>query len=143
MTAAWAAAQTDTGRLVGKIEDPNGAVVSGATVRVKSVATGREVTTTSDNEGVYTVVGLLPGFYDVTVESGSFQPNTQRVQVTVGSNVTLETKMALTEVSGGTVNVVASEGLSVNTQTAEVSNIVTGTQIRQLPTLTRNPNDLI
>ena len=28
MTAALAAAQTDTGRLVGKIEDPNGAVVT-------------------------------------------------------------------------------------------------------------------
>jgi hypothetical protein len=143
MTATFAAAQTDTGRLVGKIVDPNGAVVTGATVRVKSVATAREVTTTSDDEGVYTVVGLLPGFYDVTVEGGSFQPNTQRVQVTVGSNVTLETKMALTEVSGGTVNVIASEGLAVNTQTAEVSNIVTGNQIRQLPTLTRNPYDLI
>jgi outer membrane receptor protein involved in Fe transport len=51
--------------------------------------------------------------------------------------------MALTEVSGGTVNVIASEGLAVNTQTAEVSNIVTGNQIRQLPTLTRNPYDLI
>ena len=143
MTAILAAAQSDTGRLVGKIVDPSGAVVTGATVRVKSVATGREVTTTSDNEGVYTVVGLLPGFYDVTVESGSFKPNTQRVQITVASNVTLETKMALTEVSGGTVNVVASEGLAVNTQTAEVSNVVTGTQIRELPTLTRNPYDLI
>jgi hypothetical protein len=59
MTATFAAAQTDTGRLVGKIVDPNGAVVTGATVRVKSVATAREVTTTSDDEGVYTVVGLL------------------------------------------------------------------------------------
>ena len=57
MSAAFAAAQTDTGRLVGKIVDPNGAVVSGANVRVKSVATGREVTATSDNEGVYTVDG--------------------------------------------------------------------------------------
>jgi hypothetical protein len=44
MIAALAAAQTDTGRLVGKIVDPNGAVVTGANVRVKSVATGREVT---------------------------------------------------------------------------------------------------
>ncbi|HYK19363.1 MAG TPA: TonB-dependent receptor, partial [Pyrinomonadaceae bacterium] len=143
ITAGLATAQTEAGRLVGKIVDPNGAVVTGATVRVKSVATGREVTTTSDDQGLYNVVGLLPGFYDVTVEAGSFKPNTQRVQMTVGGNVTLETKMALTEVSGGTVNVIASEGLTVNTQTPEVSNIVTGTQIRQLPTLTRNPYDLI
>lgn len=33
--------------------------------------------------------------------------------------------------------------MEVNTQTQEVSNIITGTQIRELPTLTRNPYDLI
>src|ERR1044072_1825340 len=93
ITAGLATAQTEAGRLVGKIVDPNGAVVTGATVRVKSVATGREVTTTSDDQGLYNDGGLLPGFYDVTVEAGSFKPNTQRVQMTVGGNVTLETKM--------------------------------------------------
>src|SRR5262249_61174777 len=135
-------AQTETGQIVGKVTDPNGAVVSGASITVKSVDTGREVTATSDAQGSYTVTALQPGLYDVTVTSGDFKPNTQRVQVTVGSKVSVETQLSLTEVAG-TVSVVASEGVEVNTQTAEVSNLVTGTQIRELPTLTRNPYDLV
>src|SRR5262249_11269688 len=137
-----ALAQTETGQIVGKVVDPNGAIVSGASVKITSVATGRAINASSDSQGQYNVVALQPGLYDVVVESGSFKPSTQRVQVTVGSKVSVESKLALTDVAG-TVSVVASEGLEVNTQTPEVSNVVTGTQIRELPTLTRNPYDLI
>src|ERR1700687_5540936 len=76
-------AQTETGQIVGKVTDPNGQVVPGATVTVKSVDTGREVTATSNGEGSYTVPALQPGSYDVTVHAGNFKPNTKRVQVTV------------------------------------------------------------
>ena len=141
--AVSATAQTETGQIIGKVTDPNGAVVNGAAITVKSIATGREVAATSDNQGLYTVTALQPGLYDVTVTSGNFKPNTQRVQVTVGSKVSVETQLSLTEVTAGTVSVVASEGVEVNTQTPEVSNLVTGTQIRELPTLTRNPYDLV
>jgi Carboxypeptidase regulatory-like domain/TonB dependent receptor-like, beta-barrel/TonB-dependent Receptor Plug Domain len=136
-------AQTETGQIIGKVTDPTGALVSGAGVSVKSVDTARSITTTSDDQGVYTVTALQPGLYDVTVTSGNFKPSTQRVQVTVGSKVSVETQLSLTEVAAGTVSVVASEGVEVNTQSAEVSNLVTGTQIRELPTLTRNPYDLV
>lgn len=143
LLATATSAQTETGQIVGKVTDPNGAVVSGASITVKSVDTGREVTATSDAQGSYTVTALQPGLYDVTVTSGNFKPNTQRVQVTVGSKVSLDTQLSLTEVAAGTVSVVANQGLEVNTQNAEVSNLVTGTQIRELPTLTRNPYDLV
>ena len=143
ITFGSALAQTETGQIVGRVTDPNGAVVTGATVNVKSAQTGREVTVTSDNQGLYTVTSLQPGLYDVTTQSSNFKPSTQRVQVTVGSRVSLETQLSLTEVSGGTINVVASEGVEVNTQSHELSNVVSGTQIRQLPTLTRNPYDLV
>jgi len=136
-------AQTETGQISGKVTDPNGAVVAGATVSVKSVQTGREATATSDDHGLYTVTSLQPGLYDVTTQGGNFKPTTQRVQVTVGSRISLETPLSLTEVSGGTISVVASEGVEVNTQSQELSNVVSGTQIRQLPTLTRNPYDLV
>jgi hypothetical protein len=143
MTAGAVLAQSATGQIVGKVTDPNGALVSGATVSVKSVDTGREMTATSDDEGNYTITALQPGLYDVVVQSGNFKPSNQRVQVTVGSKVSVDTQLALTEVIGAAVSVIASEGVEVNTQSAEVSNIVTGTQIRELPTLTRNPYDLI
>jgi hypothetical protein len=143
MTASAALAQSAAGQIVGKVTDPNGALVSGATVSVKSVDTGREMTATSDDEGSYTIAALQPGLYDVVVQSGSFKASNQRVQVTVGSKVSVDTQLTLTEVTGASVSVIASEGVEVNTQSAEVSNIITGTQIRELPTLTRNPYDLI
>jgi hypothetical protein len=138
-----ALAQSATGEIVGKVTDPAGAVVSGANVSVKSVNTGREATAISDDQGGYAITNLQPGLYDVTIQGGNFKASNQRVQVTIGSKVSVDTQLALTEVTGETVSVIASEGVEVNTQTAEVSNIVTGTQIRELPTLTRNPYDLI
>lgn len=143
MMAGSVMAQSPTGQIVGKVTDPNGAVVAGATVSVKSVDTGREQTATSDNQGSYTITNLQPGLYDLTVQDGNFKPSNQRVQVTIGSKVAVDTQLGLADVTGATVSVIASEGVAVNTQTAEVSNIVTGTQIRELPTLTRNPYDLI
>ena len=143
ISASSTLAQSATGQIVGKVTDPNGAVVSGATISAKSADTGRETTATSDDQGSYTITALQPGLYEVTVQAGNFKPSNQRVQVTIGSKVSVDTQLALTEVTGASVSVIASEGVEVNTQTAEVSNIVTGTQIRELPTLTRNPYDLI
>lgn len=143
LLASTALAQSATGEIVGKVTDPAGAVVVGANVSVKSVSTGREVTSISDDQGGYSITNLQPGLYDLTIQGGNFKASNQRVQVTIGSKVSVDTQLALTEVTGETVSVIASEGVEVNTQTQEVSNIVTGTQIRELPTLTRNPYDLI
>ena len=141
--AVNALAQTETGQINGKVTDPNGATVAGGKVLVKSLSTSRELTATANDQGLYTVTSLQPGLYDVMIDAGSFKQSSQRVQVTVGSKVSLPTQLALTEVQGNTVTVVASEGVAVETQTQEVSNIVTGTQIRELPTITRNPYALI
>src|SRR5215468_12381159 len=85
--AGLALAQTETGQISGKVTDPSGAVVPGATVVVKSLATSREITITSDSQGLYTISSLQPGLYEVTTSSSNFKPTTQRVQVTVGSKV--------------------------------------------------------
>ena len=137
------AAQTETGQITGSVKDPNGAVIPGATVSVKSVETGAERTATSNGEGSYTVTNLQPGLYDVTVQAQSFAPATQRVQISVGAKATVETTLSVTQIAAVTVDVVAGGGVEVNTQSQEVSNVVTGTQIRQLPTLTRDPYSLV
>ncbi len=142
-SSAASLGQTETGQLSGKISDPNGALVAGATVTVKSVNTGRELTATSNEEGTYTVTNLQPGLYDVTTSAQGFAPSTQRVQVTVGSRTPVETALAVGGVAGETINVVAGGGVEVNTQTQELSNVVSGTQIRELPTITRNPYNLV
>jgi hypothetical protein len=137
------AAQTETGQIIGKVADPTGAVVPGATATIKSVQTGAERTATTSDEGIYTVTNLQPGLYDVTVNAQGFAPATQRVQVTVGSRTSVETALAVNAIQGETINVTAGGGVEVNTQTQELADVVSGTQIRELPTITRNPYNLV
>jgi hypothetical protein len=135
-------AQTETGQIIGKVTDPAGALVTGATVTVKSAETGATRTATTNEQGQYTITNLQPGLYDVTVQASGFAPKTQRVQVTVGSQVSLETGLTI-QAESVTVDVVASGGVEVNTQNQELSNVVSGNQIRELPSLTRNPYDFV
>jgi hypothetical protein len=142
LAAVAAFGQAETGQIKGRVTDPNGAVVPGATVTVKSVATGAERTATADSDGVYIVTNVQPGLYDVTFKGGSFAATTQRVEITTGARVTLDQKLGLQGVTG-TVNVVSQAGVEVNTTSGELSDVVSGTQLRELPTLTRNPYSLV
>ena len=143
MVTASAVGQQETGQITGRVVDPQDRVVPGATVTVKSVGTGAERTATADDQGIYLVTNLQPGLYDVTVKSGQFAENTQRVQVTVGAKVSLETKLSTQAVAANVEVVASAGGVEVNTTDQQLSNVVTGTQVRELPTLTRNPYDLV
>ncbi len=138
--AGWA--QTETGQIIGRVTDPQGALVPNAAVTVKSVETSATRTATTNDQGQYVVANLQPGFYDVTVRAQGFAQKTQRAQVTVGSQVSLETGLTI-QATGEVVEVVASGGVEVNTQNQELSSVISGNQIRELPTITRNPYDLV
>lgn len=141
--SGFAFGQTETGQIIGKVTDPTGAVVSGAQVTVKSVDTGATRQATSNQEGVYTISNLQPGLYDVSINASGFAALTRRVQVTIGSQTSVETALSVSAVVGEAEVVEASGGVEVNTQNQELSDVVSGTQIRELPTLTRNPYDLV
>ncbi|HEV2708432.1 MAG TPA: TonB-dependent receptor [Pyrinomonadaceae bacterium] len=136
-------AQTETGQISGRVADPNGAAVPGATVVAKSVESGAERTATSNEEGVYVITNLQPGIYDVTATGTGFAPGTQRAQVTVGGRVTLDVPLGVSAVTGEVTVVAGEGGVEVNTQTQELADVVSSTQLRELPTITRNPYALV
>lgn len=135
--------QGETGQISGKVTDPQDRVVPNASVIVRSVTTGVERTATTDDDGAYSVGSLQPGLYDVVVKGGNFAESTQRAQVTVGAKVTLETKLSTEAVAANVTVVAGAGGIEVNTQDQQLSNVVSQKQIRELPTLTRNPYDLV
>jgi len=136
-------AQNETGQISGTVLDPTGAVVSGASVIIKSIDTGAERRTTTNDAGTYALTALQPGIYDVRVEAGGFAPRTQRAQVTVGAKLALDITLSA-QASSEEVTVVAGEsGVAVNTETQQLSSTVTQRQIVELPTLTRNPYALV
>ncbi len=139
---AASAHQVETGQIAGAVTDPSGAIVPGATVTVRNLATNEERTATSNGSGLYVVTGLEPATYQVTINSGNFQPFTARAEVTVGSHVTLDAKLSVSAATTE-VQVIAEGGAQVNTQSQELSQVVDTQQMLQLPSLTRNPYDFV
>jgi len=139
---AVAFAQVDTGQIAGTVTDQSGAVVAGATVTVTNTATNAQRTSETNATGGYVIPSLEPATYQVSVNAGGFQPFKAKAEVTVGSHVTLDAKLSVNS-SVTEVQVVASGGVQVNTQTQEMSQIVNTQQITALPSLTRNPYDFV
>jgi hypothetical protein len=135
-------AQVDTGTLTGTVKDTTGAVVPDAMVTVRNTATGATRVVQTASDGVYTVPGLAPSLYDVTASKTGFADYKTQATITVGSHVTLDVPLSVSQVST-TVEVVALPAAEVNTQSQEVSQIVTPEQVQNLPTLTRNPYDFV
>src|SRR6476620_1881547 len=79
-------AQTgNTGALTGIVSDVNGAIVSGAQVKVVNEATAEERTVIANESGNYTVPLLLPGSYRVEFSATGFKKSIKtalRVNVT-------------------------------------------------------------
>jgi hypothetical protein len=142
LTSTFVWAQRETGQVVGTVKDPSGAVIPGVTVTVTNLDQGSSRSVSSTNAGVYRVTSLLPGHYEISINQPGFAPFKQRVQVTVGSANTIDAQLAV-KGAGTTVEVTAEGGAQVNTSDQAISQVVNSTQISQLPTLTRNPYDLV
>ena len=65
------------GVINGTVDDPSGAMVSGAKIQVTNMDTGVVAGTTTTNvHGFYQISFLLPGNYSVTAESTGFKKST-------------------------------------------------------------------
>src|SRR5580704_2832668 len=137
-----ASAQVDRGEIAGTVTDQSGAVVSGADVIVKDLASNAQRSAKSPGTGLYTIVGLEPGTYSVAVTAAQFKPFTANIEITVGGHVTLDARLSV-DTSVTQVEVIAAGGAAVNTQTQELSQVIDTQQLAKLPSLTRNPYDFV
>ncbi len=62
-----------TGTIEGTVTDPSGAVIPGATIAARNVATGAEMVRTSNSDGRYNISPLDVGVYRVTVSAKGFE----------------------------------------------------------------------
>jgi hypothetical protein len=142
-SSVWLFGQAESGQISGTVTDTSNAVVGGAKVTITSTTTGLVRGGVTNNSGEYVVTNLKPDTYNVVIEHEGFQKYSTRTVVNVASRVDLSAKLAVTGIST-TVEVTASgETATVNTETQTLSDVVTGQQLADLPTLTRNPYDLV
>ena len=116
----------------GQIEDPSGAAVQGADVRVTSAETGAFRDAASDGEGWYRVLALPAGEYEVRVTKQGFDEEIRRgIQLLVGQEASVNFSLRLGEVREQ-VEVRADAPL-VSVTTSDISGLVGEQQVKDLP----------
>lgn len=126
-----------TGDLHLTVKDPNGNLVTNATVAVSDLAKGVERTATNDGQGGYSARLLPPGTYTVTVEAAGFTKiQSTGVSITVGGLVELPVALS---VSGTKQFVeVTSQAELVETSRSSTTDTIGQRRIDNLPINGRN-----
>jgi Carboxypeptidase regulatory-like domain len=117
--------------VVGTVTDPSGAAVANATITITHTETGQVYHLTSNSDGQYVAPDLPIGHYNVKVEAAGFKVAEQKgVVLQVGDRTRLDYQMAV----GGASETVTVEANAVRVQTdsGEVSNVITDQQLSQI-----------
>jgi hypothetical protein len=125
-------AQTYYGTIVGNVTDASGAAIPGAKITVRNTGTNGTYTATASGHGSYSVAQLAVGTYEVQVTSGNFK---EFVATGVEVHVSTTTEVnAVLQVGSMTEKVtVQVNDVQVQTVSAEVGEVIDGTQVRELP----------
>ena len=133
--AGAASAQTATSAIRGTVTGG-----AGAQVVARNVDTGYTTRDTADESGSYTLLGLSPGSYEVTVTTSEGTTYTESLRVLVGQTANLDLGEPEVVDEGTEVEavVVTARRPVIDVRTSEVSTNVTREQIDTLPQINRN-----
>ncbi len=140
--SAAASAQTSKGTLTGTVTDPSGSSVPNATVTARGLENGETRTVTTGNYGEYRITAILPGNYEVKAESQGFAAVVMnRVEVKASVETPLDFQL---QVIGTAQSVMVEASTStVQSESAELSANISGTEIKELPIGSLNPISLV
>jgi hypothetical protein len=132
VVAAPSRAQQTTGTIAGRVLDPQGSAIPGATITASNAQTGFSRNATSDNEGLFRIAALPVGNYDVKVELQGFT-TVERKAVTVNVGQTIDANFDLKVASVAESVTVSSESPLIQTSSSSVGGVVDVQNIESLP----------
>jgi hypothetical protein len=139
LIAGEAQAQVDRASLTGTVKDSTGAVIPGATVSI----TGPQApaTTTTNSEGTYLVLSLVPGRYVVVAEVSGFQKSSRTVILEVGQKGRVDFTLGI----GAATETVTVQGETrlLNTEQSSLGTVMDQGKVANLPLAIRNWDDLL
>ncbi len=136
--AAWG---QDNATITGTVTDASGSVVPNAAVSLTNPATGQTRDTVSNGVGAYRFANVGVGTYTLTGSANGFQKYT-KTGIVVNVAQTLEENVILTVGSQAQTVTVEADALQVQSETSEVSTLISGQQVSQLATNGRNITSL-
>ncbi len=135
-------AQFETATVLGSVRDPNGAVVEGAIVNLKNIATDTSNTTTTDANGDYQFAGVKIGTYQIIIEATGFNRTVaENINVTVNARQRVDLDL---QVANAAATVVVTDAANpLQTDSSEVGVVVQRKQIVALPLNGRSYANLV
>ncbi len=132
LSAMAACAQTESGRISGRVTDLSGAVIVGAECKITNIETDVSVTTTTNEDGIYVLPDLHPAYYRLTIQKEGFrtvvQPALQLyVQDAINENFTLAIGPASESIT------VQGDTFGLQTDSATVSTVVDQQLVANMP----------
>lgn len=125
------------GKMVGAVTDPQGLGIPGARVTVIEVATGLQTSTTTTQEGLYTVPALRPTVYNLNVAAAGFKTFIQSgITLRADEGVTVNAALQL-GASAERVTVVG-DAAQVDVATPTVGQVIETRRVVDLPLNGRN-----
>jgi hypothetical protein len=132
LTSISLRAQTDTGSIIGIVQDKSNARLARATVAVTDTSTSVTRTFVTNNAGEYEALQLIPGTYRVTVSQSGFSTQVrQDIVVDVQSRIQVDFVMTVSSVQQQVV--VNEEIAQLETQSAAVAAVLSSQTINELP----------
>ena len=131
-SAAPASAQVLYGSIVGTVSDGTGAVIPGASVSAMNVGTGLELTASTGGDGLFRLVNVPIGSYDVAITSDGFRTHTETgVNVTANAVAQVDIGMVLGQVTEQVT--VEASAAQLQTQKADTRSEITQRAITNFP----------
>jgi hypothetical protein len=128
----------NTGQITGTVHDSSGASLPNAQVKVTSTERGIERETKTNGSGEYVVGGLSAGTYNLTVIASGFKTyQANGIILRVAQNTRADADLQV-GASAAEVTVQGESIGQVETQSSEMSGVITGKEISQLQLNGRN-----
>jgi len=125
-------AQSIFGEFRGSVTDPSGQVIAGAMIKATNAGTNEARETRTGDAGLYTLLNLPAGKYDVRVEKEGFRPFLAKaIDLRARDVVRLDASLTLGLVA--TEVIVSDFAQVVTTEVATVANTRTSTEVQALP----------
>jgi hypothetical protein len=142
MAPALYAQAVSIATVTGRVTDEQGALVTGAQIKLTGVDTGTISTAVTNQDGIYTIPNLSIGAYTLQASFPGFQTYMQTgILLRVNDHVQINVIMKIGALAE-TVEVKANAGL-VQTQQNTISQVVDQQRIVDLPLNGRDPTQLI
>jgi hypothetical protein len=137
-------AQQGTSIVRGTVKDPQGNVVSGASVKLISMANNSERTTTTTTDGLFSFEAVQVGDYKVEVEAAGFKKGVVTdVHALVSTPTPVDVTLEVGNISESVTVSATSAELLVNRDDATLGSTFVNKQITQLPLEARNVPSLL